>query len=63
MCAKAEAHFCAWVDSKAGERWRRKRKGSPYLLGYRQPDWMHEAREALGKGQEERFKRIKLDNL
>lgn len=69
LCEKAEAYFRAWESSPAGARWGRRPRGklsiSPYRYGYRQPEWMEEARRALGKGQagEELFKAIKLENL
>jgi hypothetical protein len=36
---------------------------SPYAWGFSLPDWHHNAIEALGKGDEETFKSIKLNNL
>lgn len=66
LCTQAEHHFALWSASPAGKRWRanrRKRDAAPYYYGYRQPDWMADARESLGRGEEERFKAIKLANL
>ncbi len=66
---KANAHFSAWSETKDGQRWRKAQYGGkdklkpPFYFGYRQPEWMDAAREALGKNDEEGFKRIKLDNL
>lgn len=60
---KANAHFHAWAESKDGAKWRADRNKSPYHCGYSQPQWMKDARKALGDGDEESFKRIKLDNL
>jgi hypothetical protein len=63
LIKRANAHFHKWAESPAGARWRKKPNKSPHHLGYSQPVWMDEAREALGCNDEERFKRIKLDNL
>lgn len=63
LCAKAAEHFTQWVASKASAKWRKSPGKSPYHCGYAQPDWMREAHEALGKCDEVRFKRLKLDNL
>jgi len=63
LIAKANAHFSAWKQTPEGKKWGSNGNRSPYQCGYSQPDWMHEAREALGENDEVRFKRIKLDNL
>jgi hypothetical protein len=60
LIEKANSHFREWVQS-VGKKW--KGRKSPYHYGYRQPDWMNDAREALGKNDEEWFKAIKLRNL
>lgn len=64
LCRKATEHFNAWLGTPAGKKWRaRQNRGSPYAAGYSQPEWMADAREALGKNQEEHFKHIMLSNL
>jgi hypothetical protein len=63
LCEKATAHFSLWAASDDAATWRKNTNRSPYLCGYVQPDWMHEMRNALGKNDEHRVKRIKLDNL
>lgn len=63
LIGKANAHFSQWANSKAGAKWRKDRNKSPYHCGYSQPEWMEEARKALGKNDEVAFKRLKLDNL
>lgn len=60
---KANEHYAAWRETKEGKKYKHKPGTSPHQFGYRQPDWMHEAVDALGKGDEERFKAIKLANL
>lgn len=60
---KANAHFSAWANSKAGKKWRRNRNKSPYRCGYEQPEWIRDAVEALGRNDEEGFKYIKMLNL
>lgn len=60
LCRKASEHYAAW-RAGAGRKW--SGKGSPYNAGYEQPDWMREARKALGKNDEHAFKAIKLNNL
>ena len=61
LCDMATNHYLAWRHSKEGKRWNG--KGSPYRAGYRQPDWMEDARQALGNNDEEAFKCIKLAHL
>ena len=63
LIEKANAHFSEWVASPSSTKWKKNRSKSPYACGYSQPDWMEEARQALGKGDEQTFKRLKLDNL
>lgn len=63
LCCKANKHFTAWANSPEGERWRKNRNKSPYRCGYAQPEWMDEARKALGQNDEVAFKAIKLANL
>lgn len=63
LCAKAAAHFSAWASSDKARKWRKNRSRSPYACGYSQPAWMDEMREAMGRGDEEAVKRIKLENL
>lgn len=63
LCAKADAHFHQWAVSKDGALWRKDRNRSPYTCGYAQPEWIRDARKALGDGDEVAFKAIKLQNL
>jgi hypothetical protein len=64
LCKKASEHFSAWAASPAGKKWRKHRGlRSPCQCGYRQPDWMVDARDALAIADEEWFKSIKLANL
>ena len=61
---ESEKSYKAWLRSKEGKRFlKRKRKVSPYHAGFSLPDWHHEAIDALNKGDEERFKAIKLRQI
>ena len=53
-----EKLFADWRNTKQGKKWNAKR--SPYAMGFSLPCWVHNAVDALAKGDEERFKAIKL---
>ena len=53
--------FSEWVKSKAGAKWKARRKSdSPYRHGFGLPEYHHDLIEALGQNNEREAKAIML---